>query len=140
MKALKKKILIFSFYEVPRLHVLLSAFFKHLQVNVSVPLVLLARHSCENIQSNIYEAPPPYSRRYSQFPVEIFDLKKPTQKEPLALDQETTLCLFIMPLFAGSRLSILSLTVPLLFGWQWATPGLQRYIEVPQISVKRGDQ
>lgn len=51
-----KKFLIFSFYEVPRLHVLLSAFFKHLQVNMSVPLVLLARHSCENIQSNIYEA------------------------------------------------------------------------------------
>lgn len=25
------------------------------------------------------------------------------------------------------------LTVPFLFGWQWATPGLQRYIEVLQI-------
>lgn len=42
-------------------------------------------------------------------------------------------CLFIIPLFAGSRPSILSMTVPLLFGWQWATPGLQRYIEVLQI-------
>lgn len=48
--------------------------------------------------------------------------------------------LFIMQFFAGSRLSILSLTVPLLFGWQWATPGLQRYIEVLQVSVKHGDQ
>lgn len=55
------------------------------------------------------------------------------QQKPRALDQETMVCLFIMPLFAGSRLSILSLTVPFLFGWQWATPGLQRYIEVPQI-------
>ena len=53
------------------------------------------------------------------------------QQKPRALDQETMLCLFII--FAGSRLSILSLTVPFLFGWQWATPGLQRYIEVPQI-------
>lgn len=48
--------------------------------------------------------------------------------------------LFIMQFFAGSRLSILSLTVPLLFGWQWPTPGLQRYIEVLQVSVKHGDQ
>lgn len=48
--------------------------------------------------------------------------------------------LFITRLFAGSRLSILSLTVPLLFGWQRATPGLQRYIEVLQVSVKHGDQ
>lgn len=48
--------------------------------------------------------------------------------------------LFITPLRAGSRLSIPSLTVPLLFGWQWVTPGLQRYIEVVRASVKHGDQ
>lgn len=48
--------------------------------------------------------------------------------------------LFITPLRAGSRLSIPSLTVPLLFGWQWVTPGLQRYIEVVRVSVRHGDQ
>lgn len=47
---------------------------------------------------------------------------------------------FITRRFAGSRLSILSLTVPLLFAWQWATPGLQTYIEVLQVSVKRRDR
>lgn len=55
------------------------------------------------------------------------------RRKPRALDQEAVLCLFITAFFAGSRLSVLYLTVPYLFAWQWATPGLQRHIEVLQI-------
>lgn len=72
-----------------------------------------------------------YSRCCSQFPVRCdLILKASAAERSLALLIMKQQHLFIMQFFAGSRLSILWLTMPLLFGWQWATPGLQRYIEV----------
>lgn len=86
-----------------------------------------------NIQYNIYEVHHHTARVTANILLKYLILKANAQLKPHALDQKTMLCLFIMPFFAGSRLSVLSLTVPFLFGWQWATPGLQRYIEVLQI-------
>lgn len=84
--------------------------------------------------------PPTYSPALAPIsPLEIFDLKSQQRGRSLSLLIKKQCRVFSSwrP-FAGSRLSVLSLslTVPFLFGWQRATPALQRYIEVAQISVK----
>ena len=86
-----------------------------------------------NIQYNIYEVHHHTAVATANFQLKYLILKASARQKPPALDQEIMLRLFIMLFFAGSLLSILSLTVPFLFGWQWTTPGLQRYIEVLQI-------
>lgn len=77
-------------------------------------------------------------------PLEIFDLKSQQRGRSLSLLIKKQCRVFSSwrP-FAGSRLSVLplSLSVPFLFGWQRATPALQRYIEVAQnICHGAGDQ
>lgn len=102
-------------------------------MSLCVPFVLLARHSCETYPTIFMKYNHHTGSATANFQVRYLILKANAQLKPRALDQEIMLRLFIMPFFAGSLLSTLSLTVPFLSGWQWATPGLQRYIEALQI-------
>lgn len=110
---------------------LLSAFFKHPQVNMSVrvPLVLLARHSCGTCSTIFMKYSGTYSRRCSQFSAGIFDLKSQCTTAAWRSWSRNNVASFhhAVPRWK-SPVHPLSDS-----GCQWATPGLQRYIEVLQI-------
>lgn len=118
---LKANFFIFSFNEVTRLKP--SAFFKHLRVTVW------------NTVQYLWSASP-YSRRYSQFSSQIFDLRRQCWMEASCSWSRSTLHLFIMLLFVGSCLSILSLTVA---DTKWPI-GFKETLKFCKQSVMHGNQ
>ena len=129
---LKAKFCIFSVSEVSRFVSLLQTSpGEHVSL---CPVRLVSKAFMWNTRYNIYEVRHHAGGATATFQETYLILKADAQQKPRALDQEIMLRLFIMPCFAG-RVSCPSAAWqgPFLFGWQWATPGLQRYIEVPQI-------
>lgn len=100
--------------------------------SVSVcPARLVNKAFVWNIQSNIYEVCHHTACATANFQLKYLILKA-SAIEAWYSWSRNNVASFHHAVLCWSCLSILSLTMLLLFGWQWATPGLQRYIEVSQ--------
>lgn len=117
----KKKLFIFSLCEVPRLHVVLSATFRRLQVSASVPLVLLARRAWKTHSQIFMKPPPPLNAQpgvSANFPA-LKDLILKANNAGGASrswSRNNATRLFITASFAGSRLSVSGTSVWLAAG------------------------